>query len=158
MDTRETLLTEEGHQKLQNELDHLTTVRRAEVAERIKIAREYGDISENAEYDDAKNEQARVESRILQIEEKLRTARIVSDVDTKTVNLGTVVTVVDKDSGDEEKYTIVGSTEADPLENRVSHESPVGKALVGRKKGEVVEIEVPRGTLHWEVKKIAKAK
>jgi transcription elongation factor GreA len=155
---RETLVTQAGYDKLKDELDELVNVKRAEVAERIKIAREYGDISENAEYDDAKNEQARIEARILQVEEKLRTAVIVSETDTKTVGIGNVVTVVDKDSGDEEVYTIVGSTEADPLEGKVSHESPVGKALMGHKKGDVVEIPVPSGVLHFEIKKIGAAK
>ncbi len=155
---RETLVTEAGYQKLKDELDHLVNVKRAEVAERIKTAREYGDISENAEYDDAKNEQARVEARIQQVEEKLRTAVIVSETDNKTVGIGNKVTIVDTDSGDEEVYTIVGSTEADPLEGKVSHESPVGKALMGRTKGDKVEIPVPSGVLHFEIKKIAIAK
>lgn len=152
---RETLVTEAGYQKLKDELDQLVNVKRAEVAERIKTAREYGDISENAEYDDAKNEQARVEARIQQVEEKLRTAVIVSETDSKTVGIGNTVTIVDKDSGDEEVYIIVGSTEADPLEGKVSHESPVGKALMGHSKGDVVEIPVPSGVLHFEIKKIS---
>jgi transcription elongation factor GreA len=156
--TRETLVTEAGHQKLQEELDHLITVKRVEVAERIKTAREYGDISENAEYDDAKNEQARIETRIIQIEEKLRTAKVIHDVDTKKVGIGVAVTVVDKKSGETEVYTIVGSTEADPLENRVSNESPVGKALFGHKKGDVVEVAVPAGKIKYEIQKISKAK
>ena len=154
---RETLVTEAGYAKLKEELDHLVNVRRAEVAERIKTAREYGDISENAEYDDAKNEQARIEARIVQVEEKLRTAVIVSETDNKTVGIGNKVTIVDADSGDEEVYIIVGSTEADPLEGKVSHESPVGKALMGRSKGDKVEIPVPAGVLHFEIKKIGKA-
>lgn len=156
--SRETLVTQAGYDKLTEELEVLTTVRRAEVAERIKIAREYGDISENAEYDDAKNEQARVEQRIVQLEERIRTAQIVSDVDSKKVGIGTTVTVIDKKSGDEEKYTIVGSPEADPLENRVSNESPVGKALVGHKKGDIVEVAVPAGKIKYEIKRIAVAK
>ena len=154
---RETLVTEAGYAKLKEELDHLVNVRRAEVAERIKTFREYGDISENAEYDDAKNEQARIEARIVQVEEKLRTAVIVSETDNKTVGIGNKVTIVDADSGDEEVYIIVGSTEADPLEGKVSHESPVGKALMGRSKGDKVEIPVPAGVLHFEIKKIGKA-
>ena len=154
---RETLVTEAGYQKLTEELEHLTTVRRAEVAERIKIAREYGDISENTEYDDAKNEQARIEAKILSVEEKLRTATIVSETDNKTVGVGNKVTVIDVKSGDEETYIIVGSTEADPLENKVSNESPIGKGLFGRKRGEVVEIAIPSGKLKWEIKSIRKA-
>lgn len=156
--SRETLVTEAGYLKLQEELEHLTTTKRAEIAERIKTAREYGDISENAEYDDAKNEQARIEQRIVQVEERIRTAQVVHDVDSKKVGIGTTVTVIDKKSGSEEKYTIVGSPEADPMENRVSNESPVGKALVGHKKGDVVEIQIPKGTIKYEIKKIAVAK
>jgi len=113
---------------------------------------------ENAEYDEAKNEQARVESRLALVEERLRTAVIISDINTKTIGLGNTVTVADNDTGEEEVYTIVGTTEADPLEFKVSHESPVGKALMGHKKGDVVEIPVPVGTLHWEIKKVGKAK
>jgi transcription elongation factor GreA len=158
MTGRETLVTVEGHQKLKDELEHLVHTKRAEVAERIKVAREYGDISENAEYDDAKNEQARVESRIAQIEERLRTAVIITETDNKTVGIGNKVTIVDNDSGDEEHYIIVGSTEADPLEGKVSNESPVGKALMGHKKGDKVEIPVPSGVLHFEIKKIGLAK
>jgi len=154
---RETLVTEAGYQKLQEELDQLTNHKRLEVADRIKTAREYGDISENAEYDDAKNEQARVESRIIQLEERLRTAKVVTETDTKTVGIGNKVTIVDQKSGDEEIYTIVGSTEADPLANKVSNESPVGKGLYGKKRGDIVEIVVPSGTLKYEIKSIRKA-
>lgn len=154
---RETLVTEAGYQKLKDELEHLVHVRRAEVAERIKVAREYGDISENAEYDDAKNEQARIEARIAQVEERLRTAVIVAEIDNKTVGIGNKVTVVDKKSGEEEVYTIVGSPEADPLEMKVSNESPVGKALMGHKKGDVVEVPVPSGKITYEIRKIGKA-
>lgn len=152
---RETLVTEEGFQKLHDEYDHLVNVKRAEIADRIKVAREYGDISENAEYDDAKNEQARLEARILQIEDRIRTAKIVAEVTTKTVGIGNKVTVVDED-GAEEVFTIVGSTEADPLENRVSNESPVGHALMGQKKGAKVEVPVPSGVITYEILKIGK--
>ena len=157
MTGRETLVTQAGLEKLQGEYDQLINVKRAEVAERIKIAREYGDISENAEYDDAKNEQARVEARIAQLEEKLRTVKVVEDIDTKTVGIGNKVTVVDLKSGDEEVYTIVGSTEADPLENKVSNESPFGKALMGKKKGEIAEVAAPKGSIKYEIVKIQKA-
>jgi transcription elongation factor GreA len=153
---RETLVTEEGYQKLKDELEYLTTTKREEVAERIKVAREYGDISENAEYDDAKNEQARVEARIVQVEERIRTAKIVTETDNKTVGIGNKVTVENKKTGDEEVYWIAGSSEADPLANRVSNESPVGKGLFGRKKGDTVDIAVPAGKLKYEIKKIAK--
>lgn len=153
---RETLVTAAGLEKLQTEYDQLVTVKRGEVAERIKIAREYGDISENAEYDDAKNEQARVEARILQLEEKLRTAKVVEDIDTKSVGIGNKVTVQEKGAKGTEIFEIVGSTEADPLANRVSNESPFGKALMGQKKGAVVEVPAPKGTITYEIIKIAK--
>ena len=153
---RETLVTQAGYDKLVAELEELTTVRRAAVAERIKTAREDGDISENAEYDDAKNEQARLETRIIVVEESIRTAKIIGEVDTKTVGIGNKVTVVEKGSKDEEVYTIVGSTEADPMENRVSNESPFGKSLIGSKKGDVVEVPAPKGTITYEIVKISK--
>ena len=153
---RETLVTPAGYDKLRAEHEHLITVKRAEVAERIKIAREYGDISENAEYDDAKNEQARVETRIIQLEDKLRNIKVIEDIDTKTVGIGNKVTVVEKGSKENEVFEIVGSTEADPLENRVSNESPFGKALMGQKKGAVVEVPAPKGSITYEIVKIAK--
>src|SRR3712207_616353 len=133
---KETILTPEGLEKLQAELDDLTTTKRREVAERIKDAREYGDISENSEYDDAKNEQAMLESRIAAIEEKLRSATVISadDLSTDQVQVGSYVHVKDSDSGKSVQYTIVGSAEADPAERKLSNESPVGRALIGRKK------------------------
>jgi transcription elongation factor GreA len=156
MTGRETLVTQQGFEKLREEYDHLVGPKRLEVAERIKTAREYGDISENAEYDDAKNEQARVESRIAQLEEKLRTVKVVDDIDTKTVGIGNKVTVQEKGSKTPEVFEIVGSTEADPLANRVSNESPFGKALMGQKKGAIVEVPAPKGTMTFEIVKIAK--
>ncbi len=157
LSARETLVTQAGFDKLQEEYEQLTTTKRLEVAERIKIAREYGDISENAEYDDAKNEQARVEARIIQLEEKLRTAKVVDDIDTKTVGIGNKVTVQEKGKKTPEVFEIVGSTEADPLENRVSNESPFGKALMGKKKGDLAEVSAPKGTIKYEIVKIQKA-
>ena len=157
MSGRETLVTADGYRKLQEELEQLTGPKRLEVAERIKIAREYGDISENAEYDDAKNEQARVETRIIQIEEKLRTAKVIEDVDTKAVGIGNKVTVIEVGQKEPEVFTIVGSTEADPLEGKVSNESPVGSALMGQKKGAKVDVPVPAGgTITYEIVKIGK--
>ncbi|MCW2960900.1 MAG: transcription elongation factor GreA [Thermoleophilia bacterium] len=156
MTGRETLVTQAGFEKLRDEHEHLITVRRAEIAERIKIAREYGDISENAEYDDAKNEQARVESRIIQLEDALRTVKIIDDVDTKTVGIGNKVTVLEEGSKTPEVFTIVGSTEADPLENMVSNESPFGAALMGEKKGAVVVVPAPKGSITYEIQKISK--
>jgi len=153
---RETLVTQEGLDKLRVEHEHLVNVKRLEVAERIKTAREDGDISENAEYDDAKNEQARVETRIIQLEDKLRTAKVIADVDTKSVGIGNKVTVLEKGSKDPEVYTIVGSTEADPLEGKVSNESPFGKALMGAVKGDTVKVPAPKGSITYEIVKIGK--
>ncbi len=154
---RETLVTQAGFDKLQQEYDQLVNVKRLEVAERIKVAREYGDISENAEYDDAKNEQARVEARIAQLEEKLRTAKVVEEIDTKSVGIGNKVTVQEKGRKSPEVFEIVGSTEADPLENKVSNESPFGKALMGKKKGDIAEVSAPKGTIKYEIIKIQRA-
>ena len=144
---REALITKEGLDKLKAEIEHLQTVKRREVAERIKEAREFGDISENAEYDDAKNEQALLEQRIAQLEERLRRATVIDEKDlgTDEVRVGSIVHVKDQKSGDSQKFQIVGSTEADPLEHKLSNESPIGKALVGRKRNEIVTVEVPRG-------------
>jgi transcription elongation factor GreA len=155
---RETLVTEDGYNNLKEELERLTTVRRAEVAERIKQARDYGDISENAEYDDAKNEQARLEARIVEIEEKLRNAKIVAEVDSKTVGIGTKVGVEEKKSGEKMSLTIVGASEADPLNDKVSYESPIGKALMDRKRGEEVEVSLPKGTVKYKITSIRVAK
>jgi transcription elongation factor GreA len=144
---RESLITPEGLEQLKLELEQLQTVRRREVAERIKEAREFGDISENSEYDDAKNEQAMLESRIAQMEERLRRAIVVDkdQLDTGVVSVGVKVHVKDQKTGDSRKFQLVGSAEANPAEEKLSHESPIGKALMGRKRGEVVTVEVPRG-------------
>lgn len=145
--TKDVILTPEGLEKLQEELETLRTTRRREVAERIKEAREFGDIAENSEYDDAKNEQAMVESRIAQLEERLRGAQVIdkTDIPTDKVEVGTLVHVKDEKTGKSVKYTIVGSAEANPGENRLSNESPVGRALMGHKRGEIVSVQVPRG-------------
>ncbi len=144
---KDVILTPEGLEKLKAELEELTTTKRREVAERIKDAREYGDISENSEYDDAKNEQAMLESRIATIEEKLRSATVVdaSELSGDIVQVGAQVKVKDGESGKSETYTIVGSAEANPAEKKLSNESPVGRALIGRKRGETVSVQVPRG-------------
>jgi transcription elongation factor GreA len=144
---RESLITQEGLEKLREELTHLTTVKRREVAARIKEAREFGDIMENSEYDDAKNEQALLEQRIAQLEERLRRANVVDEkaVDTETVGVGVRVHVKDQKSGESRKYQIVGATEANPAESKLSNESPIGKALSGHKRNDVVTIDVPRG-------------
>ena len=143
---KDVILTPEGLEKLKQEIEHLSTTRRREVAERIKEAREFGDITENSEYDDAKNEQAMLEARIAQVEERLRSATVVDakDVSTDVVQVGSVVNVKDEASGKTQKFTIVGSPEAKPPE-RLSYESPVGKAMLGHKRGETVSVQVPRG-------------
>jgi transcription elongation factor GreA len=143
---KDVLLTPEGLDKLKAEIEYLSNDKRREVAERIKEAREFGDISENSEYDDAKNEQAMLEARIATLEDKLRSASVIdaSELDRNVVRVGSVVNVKD-DAGKSLKYTIVGSTEADPSQNRLSNESPVGKALVGRKSGDAVKVQLPNG-------------
>ncbi len=144
---KDVLLTPEGLDKLKAEIEYLSIDKRREVAERIKEAREFGDISENSEYDDAKNEQAMLEARIASLEDKLRSASVIdaSELDSNVVRVGSLVSVKDEGSGKSLKYTIVGSTEADPSENRLSNESPVGKALVGRKKNDSVKVQLPNG-------------
>ncbi len=152
---KDVILTPEGLANLKAELEHLSTTRRREVAARIKEAREFGDISENAEYDDAKNEQAMLEARIAQLEDKLRSATVIdaSEITTDVVRVGTVVDVTDQ-AGKETRYTIVGSAEAKPAEMKLSNESPVGKALVGHKKGDEVVITTPKGERRLTIKKI----
>lgn len=154
---KEVLLTPEGLKKLEDELEHLRTVRRRDVAERIKQAREFGDISENSEYEDAKNEQAFIEGRIMTLEKMLRNARVVTeaDQDPSVVNLGSVVRVKDLDEGDTIEYTIVSSMEADPSASKISIESPVGKALLGQKVNSIVEVLTPGGTLRLKVTHIS---
>jgi transcription elongation factor GreA len=151
---KDVILTPEGLANLKAELDQLSTVRRREVAARIKEAREFGDISENAEYDDAKNEQAMLEARIAQLEEKLRSATVIdsSDLGTDMVRVGSVVHV--REGGKSTKYTIVGSAEASPAEMKLSNESPVGKALLGRKRGEEVTFSTPKGKRKLKITKI----
>jgi transcription elongation factor GreA len=150
---KEVLLTPEGFQKLKDEIVYLTGDKRREVAERIKHAREFGDISENSEYDDAKNEQAMLEQRIAQLEERLASARLIEarDVPRGVVAVGTRVRLKDVDANETIEYVIVGSAEANPAERRLSNESPVGKAIIGRKKGETVEVSVPRGSLKYKI-------
>ena len=144
---KDVILTPEGLEKLKAELDHLSTDKRREVAERIKEAREFGDIAENSEYDDAKNEQAMLEARIANVQEKIRMATVIEpeDLSTDVVAVGSVVHVKDEKTGKSVKYTIVGSAEAKPAENRLSNESPVGRALLGRKRNDEVSVQVPRG-------------
>ena len=145
---KEVILTAEGYEKLKEEIRYLATEKRREVAERIRTAREFGDIAENAEYDDAKNEQAMLEHRIAQLEERLAHAEVIDKkrVDTSVVSVGAVVRLRDVDAKQTTEYFIVGSAEANPTENKLSNESPVGKAIMGRKKGETVEVATPRGS------------
>ena len=144
---RETVLTPEGLEELKAKIEHLSGERRREVAARIKEAREFGDISENSEYDDAKNEQAMLEKQISDLEEKLRNATVIDkkQVNTDVVGVGVTVHVKDQKTDKSSKFRIVGSAEARPAESKLSNESPVGKALIGKKRGEVVSVAVPRG-------------
>ena len=146
---KDVILTPEGYDSLKQELDVLRGDRRREIAERIRTAREFGDIAENAEYDDAKNQQAMLEHKIAQLEERLAHARVIdtSEVDTSVVSVGTVVRLRDVDAKETIEYHIVGSAEANPAEQKLSNESPVGKAIIGRKKGETVEVTTPRGSV-----------
>ena len=148
-ENKEVLLTQEGYEKLEKELDYLRTEKRAEVAERIKIALGFGDLSENSEYDEAK---------IADLENKIRYAKIIdeSEIDTKTVQVGNVVKVFDMEFEEEETYTIVGSTEVDLSQNKISNESPIGAALMGAKKNQIVEVNAPAGTIKYKVLSITK--
>jgi transcription elongation factor GreA len=150
---KEVLLTPAGYEKLKQEIEHLSTEKRREVAERIRHAREFGDIAENSEYDDAKNEQALLEHRIATLEERLRSARVIQKGDIKKdeVSVGSKVKLKDMGTNKTVEYFIVGSAEANPSEHRLSNESPVGKAILGKKKGEVVEVAAPRGKLKFKV-------
>jgi transcription elongation factor GreA len=150
---KEVILTPEGHEKLKQEIEHLSTTKRREVADRIRTARDFGDISENAEYDDAKNEQAMLEHKIAQLEERLAHARVIDsdEVDTSVVSVGARVRLRDVDANQTVEYTIVGSAEANPAEQKLSNESPVGRAIIGKKKGETVEVSAPRGSLKYKI-------
>jgi len=153
MREKEVILTVDGLKNLEDELEQLKSVKRREVAERIRQAIAFGDISENSEYEDAKNEQAFIEGRILTLEKMLRNARIIDDenLGTEVVSIGSVVLLKDLEIDDEFKYTIVGSAEADPGANKISNESPVGKAILGMPKGSVVEVQVPAGLLKYQI-------
>ena len=150
---KDIFFTREGLEKIENEIEYLKTVRRKEVSERIKVALGYGDLSENAEYDEAKNEQAQVEERIAKLELMVRNARII-DEDSLTddvVNIGSTVKVKDLEDDEEDEFIIAGSVESDPLEGKISNESPVGSKLIGLKVGDVAEVEVPDGIIKYEV-------
>ena len=157
-DNKEVLLTQEGYDKLEKELEYLRTEKRAEVAERIKVALGFGDLSENSEYDEAKTAQAEIEAKIADLENKIRYAKIIdeSEIDTKTVQVGNVVKVFDMEFEEEETYTIVGSTEVDLSQNKISNESPIGMALLGAKKNQIVEVNAPAGIIKYKVLSITK--
>ena len=144
---KDVILTPEGYENLKQELDHLRTERRRDIAERIRVAREFGDIAENAEYDDAKNEQAMLERQISELEEKLRSASVIDEksVTSEAVSVGVTVHLKDQKTNKSVPYKIVGSAEANPSENKLSNESPIGKALIGKKRGQIVSVPVPRG-------------
>jgi transcription elongation factor GreA len=156
---KDVILTQEGFKKLTQEIEFLSTEKRREVADRIRVAREFGDIAENAEYDDAKNEQALLEHRIATLEERLRNARVIEkkDIAKDVVSVGSKVRLRDLDAKQTVEYRIVGSADADPAENKLSNESPVGKAIIGKKKGETVEVLAPRGSMKFKILEIKAA-
>ncbi|WPP41460.1 transcription elongation factor GreA [Paenibacillus hunanensis] len=158
MSDKEVILTQDGLKKLEDELENLKSVKRREVAERIKVAIGYGDISENSEYEDAKNEQAFIEGRIITLEKMLRNARIINsdEINTDAVSIGATVIVEDLEFGDTTEYTIVGTAESDPSQNKISNESPVGKAILGKQKGTVVDVNVPAGVIQYKIVEIKK--
>ena len=155
---KKVVLTREGFAKLEKELEYFTSVRRNEIAEQIAVARGFGDLSENAEYDEAKNEQSRLEAQIIDLENTIRTAIIIDEanVSTDRVNIGTVVRVYDKELKEETEYAIVGARESDPMNNKISNESPVGAALLGKKKGQVVKVQAPAGLIELKIIEIHK--
>ena len=158
MEEKEILLTQEGYDNLEKELEYLKTEKRTEISERIKIALGFGDLSENSEYDEAKNAQAANEMKIAELENKIRYAKIIdeSEIDTKTVQVGNIVTVLDMEYDEKCEYTIVGSTEVKLAENKISNESPIGAALMGAKKNQIVEAQTPGGVIKFKVLDIKK--
>ena len=157
-ENKEILLTQEGYDNLEKELEYLKSEKRTEIAERIKVALGFGDLSENSEYDEAKNAQAANENRIAELENKIRFARIIdeSEIDTKTVQVGNIVTIHDEEFDEDLVYTIVGSTEVDLSQNKISNESPMGAALLGAKKGQIVEVQAPAGVMKYKILSIKK--
>jgi transcription elongation factor GreA len=158
MDEKEVILTQEGYDNLEKQLEYLRTEKRTEIAERIKVALGFGDLSENSEYDEAKTAQSENEVKIAELENKLRYAKIIdeSEIDTKTVQIGNTVKVLDMEFNEEVEYTIVGSTEVDLAENKISNESPLGKALLGSKKGATVDVDAPAGEMQYKILSIKK--
>ncbi len=155
---KQIVVTESSYQKLKEELDYLKNVKRKEAAENVGIARSFGDLSENSEYDEAKNEQAKIEAQISELEETINHAKVISDheIQTDMVSVGICVTVYDMDFDEEVEYQIVSPREVDPLENKISDQSPIGKALIGTKVGDIVSVEVPDGVAKFKVLKIEK--
>ena len=158
MEEKEVILTQEGYDNIEKELEYLRTEKRAEIAERIKVALGFGDLSENSEYDEAKNAQAENEAKIAELENKVRYAKIIDekDINTKTVQIGNTVILHDIEFDEEVEYTIVGSTEVDLAANKISNESPIGKALLGAEKGATIEVEAPAGIIKYTIKSIKK--
>ncbi len=158
MEEKEVILTQEGYNNLENELNYLKTEKRAEIADRIKVALGFGDLSENSEYDEAKTAQAENEVKIVELENKLRNAKIIDEkeIDTETVQIGNIVKVLDMEFDEKIDYTIVGSTEVNLAENKISNESPLGKALLGAKKNHVVEVKAPAGIMKYKILSIKK--
>lgn len=156
MEEKEVIFTKEEYKKLEEQLAYLKGPRKMEVAEKIKAAREYGDLSENSEYDEAKNEQALLDSKIEEVEALIRNAKIIDNISTKSISVGVSVKLFDYEFDEEVIYHIVASTEIDPLQYKISLDSPIGKALFGRKKGEEVEVELPDGTAKYKVLEISK--
>ena len=158
MEEKEVILTKEGHDKLEQELNYLKTEKRAEIADRIKVALGFGDLSENSEYDEAKNAQAENEGKIAELENKIRYAKIIdeSEIDTKTVQVGNIVKVHDEEYDEDITFTIVGTTEVNLAEKKISNESPVGAALLGKKKNDIVEVKTPGGIAKYKVLSITK--
>ena len=158
-ENKEVLLTQEGFDKLEQELDYLKVTKRAEIAERIKIALGFGDLSENSEYDEAKGAQAENETKIAELENKIRYAKIIdeSEIDTKTVQVGNTVKLLDLEFDEEVSYTLVGSTEVDLTNNKISNESPIGSAILGAKKNQIVEVQAPAGVIQYKVLSITKS-
>ena len=157
-ENKEILLTQEGYDNLEKELEHLKTEKRTEIAERIKTARGFGDLSENSEYDEAKGAQAENEQQIAELEIKIRNAKVIDskEIDTKTVQIGNIVKVLDVEFDEKIEYTIVGSTEVDLASNKISNESPLGSALLGARKNEVVEVNAPAGIIKYKILAIKK--
>lgn len=155
---KQVILTYEGVRKLEEELNYLKTVKRKEVTQKIKTALSFGDLSENSEYDEAKNEQAFIEGRIANLENMLKTAKVIDeeDITTDTVNIGATVKVKDLEFDDEVEYTIVGSAEADPGKLKISNESPIGRSLIGKRVGDLVDVNIPDGVIKYKILEIKK--